>query len=196
MGVSNKNEIKRLLRLSREERKQLRETQKETEYQGALRQYPQITHLSKTAASKYKRALATYPDLSELGNSRLILLAYDFRQEQIRSYHTDHTTEYANARCNIGCGGYKSDYTPKDLPALKFEEECVVCWEYKKGVSICPECWQLIRKAFEIKGKSHREGWEGWGYEMNLDLSGIVKLLRTYEEGKRLLDAKIAQRTK
>ncbi|MFA6273626.1 MAG: hypothetical protein WC662_00515 [Candidatus Paceibacterota bacterium] len=154
--------------------------------------YPEAERLSARNIIKYKQALETYPDLKDLKNTKLILLAYDFRQEQIKSYDTCHTTEYANARCNIQFGKYENENMPNDLPALSFEKECVVCWTNKKGINLCPECWQLIRKCLDIKGKSHREGWDGWGYEMCLDLSNLEKLLRTDEEGKKLLEEKIA----
>ncbi len=154
--------------------------------------YPETKGLSTNAIIKYKKALDTHQDLKGLKNIKLILLAYDFRQEQMRSYHTEHTTELANARCNVQLGGYEHKNIPKDLPALFFEKECVVCHLDKKGINLCPECWQLIRKCLDIKGKSHREGWEGWGYEMNLDLSNLVKLLRSDGEGNKLLEEKIA----
>ena len=158
--------------------------------------YPEVKKLSTNAIIKYKKALDTYPDLAEIENTKLILLAYDFRQEQTKSYHTEHTTELANARCDIKIGGYEHKNIPKDLPALSFEKECVVCHLSKKGINLCPECWQLIRKCLDIKGKSHREGWEGWGCEMNLDLSSVVKLLKTDEEGNKLLEERITSEMK
>jgi len=143
--------------------------------------YPESSGLSTNATIKYKKAVDTYPDLKSLKNTKLILSAFDFRQEQLKSYQTDHTTELADGRCNICVGGYKSEAIPKDLPALSFEKECVVCHESKKVISICPECWAKIRKCLELKGKCHREGWDGWGVEMNLDLKPLIKLL---EKGK------------
>jgi uncharacterized UBP type Zn finger protein len=92
----------------------------------------------------------------------------------------------------IGGCGYKRENIPEDLPALSFERECVVCHESKKGINLCPECWQLIRKCLDIKGDSRRDGWTGWGVDMNLDLSNVVKLLRTDKEGNELLEEKMA----
>ena len=145
--------------------------------------YPEAKGLSTSAIIKYKKALDAYPDLAEMGNTKLILLAYDFRQEQARSYHTEHTTELANARSDIQLGGYKHGEIPEDLPALSFEKECVVCHENRKVVSICPDCWQKIRKCLELKAAKHnRNGWVGWGYECSLDLQPLIKLLASSEQ--------------
>ena len=158
--------------------------------------YPEIKRFSTNAIIKYKKALDTYPDLAEIENTKLILLAYDFRQEQAKSYHTEHTTELANARCDMKIGGYEHKSISKDLLALSFEKECIVCHLSKKGINLCPECWQLIRKCLDIKGKSHKEGWEGWGCEMNLDLSNVAELLKANEEGNKLLEERIASEKK
>lgn len=175
-----RKEINRKLKLGKEARKLEKEREKQKLYQEAIKEYPFLRSLSIAQAIKYKNAVDTYPDLKELDNIKLILLAYDFRQEQIRSYQTNHTTELANARCNARLGGYKAHIpTPKGLPALSFEKECIVCHLDKEGINLCPECWQQIRRCLDLKGKSHREGWEGWGVEMDLDLSDLVKLLKT-----------------
>ena len=157
--------------------------------------YPETQRLSTNATIKYKKALDTYPDLKSLKNTKLILLAFDFRREQLRSYQVEHTTELANGRCNVSLGGYHKGEVipkvmPKDLPALSFEKECVVCHLDKKNISICPECWRLIRKCLDIKGKSLRDGWEGWGVEMNLDLEPLIKLLKSDKKGRELLKQK------
>lgn len=186
--MKTKKEINKLLKLSKDERKLIREQEKERFHQEAIKQFPDSKRLTKTKAIKYKEALDTYPDLKELNNTKLVLIAYDFRQEQASSYHTEHTTELANARCNVQLGCYKQNNIPEDLPALSFEKDCVVCHLNKKGINLCPECWQLIRKCLDLRGRGHREGWEGWGVEMNLDLSNLVKLLRLDKEGSELLD--------
>ena len=145
--------------------------------------YPEVRGLSTNAIIKYKKAVDSYPDLKKLKNTKLVLIAYDFRREQIKEYSTEHTTELANARCNIRLGGYQGGkFMPGDLPALQFEKECVVCHECKKSISICPDCWEKIRRCLNLKGKSDREGWEGWGYEMELDLSDLIQLLKSERE--------------
>ena len=186
--IFNRDNIRALLKLSKEERRRLKGAEKERVYQEALRQYPDIKHLSRTQAVKYKEAIGAYPDLKEMGSAKLILLAYDFRQEQIRVYSGNHNTELADARCNMQLGGYRQENIPKDLPALFFEKECVVCWQNMKGISICPVCWQLLRKCLDLKGAEHsREGWAGWGKDWSLDISNLIRLLKkeggkTFEE--------------
>ena len=144
--------------------------------------YPEAKWLSINAAIKYKKALDTYPDLALMKNAKLILLAYDFRQEQIKNYHREHTIELADARCNIQLGGYKNEIIPEDLLALSFEKECVVCHGIKKIIAICPECWQKIRKCLELKAQKHKQdGWEGWGCEWGLDLQPLIELLASPE---------------
>ena len=164
----------------------------------ALEKYPFPKEAGKLKYSgqmikKYSRALERYPDLEKLP-VKLLIRAFDFREELLREYNVAHLSELANARCNIQLTPYfgllELDL-PEDLPAFKFKNECVVCRETKHSISICQECWQLIRKALEIKGENHREGWEGWGYEMNLDLSSAVRLLASDEDGKNMLIERI-----
>lgn len=123
--------------------------------------YPHTKFISDRKAFKYRDAVEKYPDLLTLKDTDLILAAYAFREAQLRYYNIDHTTEYANARCNISIGGYGNEVIPSDLPGLNFEKECVVCHEWKKGINLCPECWQNIRKCLELKALPHRLGWEG-----------------------------------
>ncbi len=160
----------------------------------AIKRYPNLAglkHDSTQKKLKYAKALDKYPDLKDLA-FLLVIKAYDFREEVLKGYQVDHTSALADARCDIQLGGgFRNVKLPKDLPAFEFENECAICWEYKKGISICPECWQLIRKALEIKGENHRKGWIGWGVEINLDLSPIVKLLKSDKEGQELLNQKI-----
>jgi len=193
MRTISKYERNRLLKMTSKERKIEREEGKKKLYQEALKKYPETCKLSKAQAIEYKEALSIYPDLKSLPTEKLKLIAFRFRQEQIKNYHTEHTSELADARCNVQLGGYKNEIITEDLPALSFEKECIVCHFNKKGISMCPECWQLLRKCLDLKGKGLREGWDAWGVEMNLDLSGLVQLLRSDKEGSELLDAKITQ---
>jgi hypothetical protein len=140
--------------------------------------YPKMHFTSDLVALRWKTAINKYPDLEGLGNTKMVLAAYTFREEQLREYQGDHTTEYTNARCNIQLGGYSYPEIPEDLPRLDFEKECVVCHEWKKGINLCPECWQNIRKCLELKTHPHREGWDGWGYEVWLDTRPLQQLLR------------------
>src|SRR3989344_3340481 len=118
-----KEEKNRRLNLNAEERKLERDREKQKLYQEALTKYPLLRSLSAIQAIKYKKALDAYPDLQSIGNTKLILLAYDFRQEQVKSYHSDYTTELANGRCNVQIGSYKNNvFIPNDLPILQFEK--------------------------------------------------------------------------
>jgi len=143
---------------------------------------------------QYQKALIKYPDLKHL-SVKLVVLAYKFREELIQEYAIEHTSELANARCNMKLGGYNNKHEiPEDLPSFSFDRECIVCWRVRKGLFICPECWQLFRLALEIKGEKMRQGWEGWGVEMNLDLSNVVRLLKENPESEKLLMQNIEQR--
>ena len=148
--------------------------------------YPNARFLSDTKAIKYRDAIEKYPDLYPLGNADLILAAYDFREAQLRHYRVDHTTQYANARSDISLGGYANEPIPEDILTLNFEKECVVCAERKKGINLCPECWQRIRKCLDLKGQQVREGWVGWGYEMNLDLRPLIEMLEAVQSKEAL----------
>jgi len=151
---------------------------------------------SKRMREQYQKALIKYPDLKHL-SVKLVVLAYKFREELLREYASEHTSELANARCNIkmgGCGYSQKLEIPEDLPGFSFDRECIVCFRKRKGLFICPDCWQLLRLALEIKGEKTRYGWEGWGVEMNLDLSNVVRLLRENPESEKLLIQNIEQR--
>lgn len=181
-----------------EEKRRIREIKKEKEKEvrlaQALRKYPflaldgNMKKRSTQTCLTYVKALEIFPDLKGLP-VKMAILAYRFRREQLEKYGSELMTELANARCNFKVVGFKpSLHISEDLPALKFDKECIICHEEKKTVSLCPECWQLIRKCLKLKGMSHRKGWTGWGYEMNLDLRNLIDLLKSDEEGRRLLE--------
>lgn len=127
---------------------------------------------------RYQRAIEKYPDLKNLGSMRLSIFAYQYRKEQERLHTVAKTIELANGRCNLQVKGFDERVYPIDLPNLYLLNECVVCRLNKKTIQICPDCWRNIRKCLDLKGKSHREGWEGWGVEMNLDLKPLVQMLK------------------
>jgi len=143
----------------------------------------------KTVAEK---AIKKYPDLKDLGNDKMIVYAYRFREEQLRNLLSWKTTEVANGRClepgvRIGEWLHYRDILSDDpewLKRISFNvfDECIVCREAKKTIPICSGCWEKIRKCLELKGKSHREGWDGWGYEMGLDLEPLKQLLREHDQ--------------
>lgn len=177
------------------------EREKEVRVAQALRKYPSLMDkkgkikFSERRILKYAKALETYPDLKELP-VKLATIAYDFRQEQLGGdfgYGHQVTTELANARCDIQMGGI--NFSPslqisENLPALRFDKECIICHEKKKTVSLCPECWQFIRKCLELKAAAHPRGknWTAWGYEWDLNLRNLKKLLKSDREGRRLLE--------
>lgn len=136
----------------------------------------------------FEKAVEAYPDLKKLP-SKLAILAYRFREELIKEYAMKNMLVVADARCDSQLSSNFANFPniPSDLPSINFERDCILCRQYRFVIPICPTCWQLIRKCLKLKGKSHREGWDGWGYEMNLDLSNIVKNLKGDEEGRRLL---------
>jgi len=135
-----------------------------------------------------KKAIEKYPDLKDIGNEKMIVFAYRFREEQLRNFTQGTMTDVADGRClepghsSLGPPHYRD--IDKSKPrwlrriALNVFDECVVCRLEKKSIPICPNCWDKIRKCLELKGESHREGFVGWGYEMNLDLSPLIKLLK------------------
>jgi hypothetical protein len=144
--------------------------------------------IKKKPQERYAKAVEKYPDLRSLP-VKLAIKAYEFREILLYEYSTRYNTELANARSNPQLNGLRVKYAiPSDLPFLDFEKDCIVCHDKKEGISICPNCWRLIRKCLNLKGKSYREGWEGWGFEMNLDLSGLVSLLKIDEEGCKSLE--------
>jgi len=156
----------------------------ENKFQEALTKHPflykDVSRYSKRQLVKYSKALEKYPDLIELCEKvsmKCALLAYDFREELLRKYHGEHTSELANARCDIQLSRYSNVKLPEDLPSISFERECIICAEEKKGLYMCQDCWQKIRRALEIKAEKHREGWTAWGYEWPLDLSKVIELL-------------------
>ena len=156
--------------------------------------YPEAKGLSINAAIKYKQVIDTYPDLKELGTVKLRMLAYDFRQEQMRDHLSKHASELADGRCNPQLGPFFTHIpVPGDLPAFSLERECVICFDRKKAISICPDCWRLVRKALDIKGVKGRPGWEHWGLECSLDKSNVVKILKSDKEGEELLRQQIEQ---
>lgn len=141
--------------------------------------------------AKYEKAIEKYPDLKELP-IKLAAIAYDFREYLLREHRQGYTNALANGRSNItvGCGAWRQALSiASDLPAFDFDKECVVCFENKRGINICPECWERLRKCLELKAEQHRPGWEGWGKEMSLDLRPLVELLETDEEGRKLVEA-------
>lgn len=160
----------------------------------AKKLYPKIAKWhSETFLIRYAKALEKYPDLKDLP-AKLATIAYSFREEQLASYRTNYTTELANARCDIQLGGFKLPHKiPDDLPALNFDKECIICQEFKKGITLCPSCWQLIRKCLELKHYESRKNWTTWGVEQHLDLSNLVKLLNSDKEVKEMLKRKIQE---
>lgn len=136
----------------------------------------------------FEKAVEAYPDLKKLP-TKLAILAYRFREELVRVYAIQNMSAVADARCKPQLSNNFANFPdiPSDLPGIHFEKDCILCRQHRYVIPICPTCWQLIRKCLELKGKSHREGWDGWGYEMNLDLSPIVRLLKNDEGGRRLL---------
>jgi len=164
-------------RLSKEEMAQHKE-EKNREIARIQKEHPFRTWgLPPTHVLKYEKAIIEFPDLEALPNAKMILAAYDFRKAQIDHYRCNHTTELADARCDIQIGGFKDTVIPADLPALAFEKECIVCHEFKKEVSLCPECWQKIRRCLELKANKGREGWTHWGYEWFLDTRPLIELI-------------------
>jgi len=166
-----------------------KERSEEKQFEEALKEFPflykELRLHSKRRIIKYSKALSKYPDLKNL-SIKLATIAYDFREEMLKTYAVEHTIELANARCNIQIGGFTPKLEiPEDLPAFSFERECITCQEEKKGLFMCQECWQKIRQALEIKGaKHHREGWTGWGNEWSLDLSKVIEILANKKNDK------------
>lgn len=111
---------------------------------------------SKQRIIKYAKAVERYPDLKELP-FMLVLKAYDFREEVLRTYQTEYITKMTDARCDVRLGKFSNFNIPKDLPALKFKDECIICREQKRGLYICPECWQSLRENFDITSEDIRE---------------------------------------
>lgn len=177
------------------------EREKKVRLAQALRKYPLLVDkrgelkFSERMILKYNKALEKYPDLKDFP-VKLVTIAYNFREEQLGGdfgYGGQLMTKLANARCDIQMGGINfspSLHISEDLPALKFDKECIICHEEKKTVSLCPECWQLIRKCLELKAAAHPRGknWTAWGYEWDLDLRNLIDLLKSEEEGRRLLE--------
>ena len=146
---------------------------------------PQSSQMSDTKVLKYKKAIETYPDLLNMPSAKLALLAFAYREEQKNHEWVNKNTALTNARCNAQLGRINNDKYPNDLPNLNVSNECIVCWESTRTLQMCSNCWQNIRTCLDLKGKSHREGWEGWGLEMSLDLAPLVRLLK--ENGKPIL---------
>lgn len=140
----------------------------------------------------YEKAIATFPDLKDLP-SGLAVAAYRFRKEQIRGYGVRLVTSMANARCDpqLDKGIEALPLLPADLPFIEIQNECIVCRLERPTVQICPDCWRLIRKCLDLKGEKARAGWDGWGFEMNLDLGPLVKAIGESDEGKGLLSRAI-----
>lgn len=158
---------------------------REQEFEQNLKKYPCLLGTNnkpifgEKVIVNYGRALAKYPDLEGLP-PKLVAIAYSFREEQLREHRSQLQVQLANARSDVGVGncGFESyPPIPSDIPALKFERECVVCRQEKKGIFICPRCWQLIRRSLELKAMPHhKKGWTGWGYEWPLDLTNLKAL--------------------
>jgi len=126
---------------------------------------------------QFSEAIYEYPDLANLP-IKLAVLGAKFRSEQFNTYGSQHMSALASAR-GIYAGKHFSDEKaiPEDLPALRLMRECIICEENKKCINLCPECWQRIREALEIKIRKDK-GWDKWGYEANmLDLTEVIRLL-------------------
>lgn len=162
--------------LTRSERIKARNERAKVEADHIKVDFPQTKYLSTRDTIKYKKAIEKYPDLMPF-RANLTLLAYDFREEQLRDYGFEKMGEIANGRSDITSIEFKEVNMPTDLPGIGFHTECVVCAETKNTIQICPVCWGNIRKCLDLKAKHSRDGWDGWGYDMALDLEPLKKLL-------------------
>jgi len=170
----------------------------EKKIERAIKRHPELKeklkYNSNRRITKLARAWDKYPDLKVLSDN-LAIRAYGLREEFLREEQSNNTSGLAGARSDISMGlgnlRYSNLDIPEDLKLPDFKKECVVCFRKEKGINICADCWELLRKALEIKTYHSREGWDVWGYEVDLDLKNIVQLLKSDPEGKEILKRKI-----
>ena len=94
-----------------------------------------------------KKAIERYPDLKKLSNTRLIVYAYRFREEQLMAEKSSQSHDLANGRSDVWLeNNIKLDDLPKDLPYINIFRVCVLCDGTKRTLNICPDCWRTVRK--------------------------------------------------
>jgi len=152
-------------------------------------------------SKKVEQVIEKYPDLKGLPE-KLAVLAFRFREELLRERNVKYMSSMANARClDPEVAPFIEDKMnsrelPSDLPGIHLINECIVCRHERETLTICADCWRIIRRCLKLKGEPLKEGWDGWGFEMNLDLSNIVRTLKSDKEGKELLKTAIANEHK
>lgn len=176
---SNKKRTRKQKWMDEEKKKeeQLEQIRKDMQNCDELKESDIKWKYSERERIKYMKAITTYPDLKGLPVKQ-VLLAYEFRNEQLREHLTEHTTALAGARCyDVMPTGFKPNISyPKDLPVFDFKEECILCRTKEKAISLCPDCWVIIAKALELTAQE-KKGWHRWGYEMGIDMEPIRLLL-------------------
>ncbi len=127
---------------------------------------------------EFSELIYKYPDLENYPLN-IIFKTAKIRDEWKREYELKWNTQMGDAR-----GLRFNKQEAYDFPAFEFLKECVICDEKELGINICPNCWEKLRTALEIKTDESRVGWSGWGYECNcLNLDEVAKLIGLKKKG-------------
>ena len=174
------------MKMTRTQRAKIKNELKNQRLQQTLKEYPEVKKVfddgkEKVNIKKFSEAIYRYPDLKsffqpeELSPSQffIIIKTAELRDLYKIEFQTKWTTQMADAR---GLRLYEDAF---EFPAFEFLKECVICEKKKMGINLCPDCWERLRNALEIKTDKIRNGyWSGWGYECNcLNLDEVAKLL-------------------
>ena len=158
------------MKMTRRNEAQIKEELKKQRLQKTLEKYPELK--GKRIAKKFSEILYAYPDLEELP-FEIIIKTGELRELYRKEYGIKWTTQMADAR-----GLRLNKEETYDFPAFEFLKECIICEGKKLGINLCPNCWEKLRMALEIKTNEIKPGWDGWGFEAHcLNLDQVAKLI-------------------